>query len=109
MKTSEEIKNIIKNGSDLVCAEASKCGYKFELVEDSGGVLDDDDECLSLEISIRCAPFQTDDGEIKPKPVTFELRYDRHVDEFLMIAGEDSEFQISYGNVMAYMYFNSIQ
>ena len=109
MKTSEEIKNIINNGFALIKEEASKCGAKFECADDDkDGILDDDDQFLSFTTSIRCMEFMTDDGEIKPDQVTFELTYDRSEDEFTMAIGEDQEYPITYGNVMAYMYFNTL-
>ncbi len=39
----------------------------------------------------------------------FELTYDRSQDEYQMTVGEDTEYPITYGNVMAYMYFSAIQ
>ena len=105
-----EIQNILDNGFNKICEEACKCGVKFELYPDGNdGVIADDDEYLSFTTSIIVPPFNADDGLITPKPITFELMYDRSEDEFNMAIGEDPEHPITYGNVMAYMYFNSIQ
>ena len=109
METSEEIKNIINNGFDLISTEAAKCGVKFEQVEDDrDGVLDDDGEIISFATSIRCPSFDTDDGRVIPAPVMFEMTFDRFNAVFNITLGEDEESAITYGNVMAYMYFSAL-
>ena len=104
-----EIQSILRNGFNLIRDEACKSGAKFEFhYEHKDGVLDDDDEFVSFTTSIKAVPFNTDEGLITPKPVMFELLYDRLEDGFTMAIGEDNEHPITYGNVMAFMYFDEI-
>ena len=100
---------IIKAGSDALIDEAKKSGMGFEICNDEhDGVLDGDDDYLSFTTTIKAADFMSDDGEIKPEPVTFEMQYDRDLNEYGLTIGEGDEISLTYGNVMAIMYFNLV-
>lgn len=104
-----DVPSILRNGCNLILDEARKSGAKFDFHPDNkDGVLDDDDEILSFTISIKASPFNTDDGLIIPKPITFELWHNRLEDDFTMVISEDDECAITYGNVMAFMYFYEV-
>ena len=100
---------IIKAGSDELIDEAKKSGMGFEICNDEhDGVLDEDDDYLSFTTTIKATDFMSDDGEIKPEPVTFEMQYDRDSKGYELIIGEGDELPLTYGNVMALMYFNLV-
>lgn len=100
---------LMNEGCERLLIATQSCGVVFERCDDEhDGALDDDDGYLSFTTTIKATPFMTDDGEVKPPPVTFEMQYDRASSEYVIIIGEGDELCITYGNVMAYMYFNSI-
>lgn len=100
---------IIKKGCDLLYTEATKCNADFEFCDDEyDGVTYDDEERLTFTTSLKLTPFHTDDGELIPEPVTFEIQYDREGNDYWLVIGEFEEVGISYGNVMATMYFDIV-
>ena len=101
---------IIQAGKEILYAAAIKCNAELEFCnEECDGILDDDEERLSFLASIKVCTFCTDNGEVSTDLVTFQLDYDRATNDFCMIIGEDTEINITYGNVMAGFYFSEIQ
>lgn len=81
--------------------------YSFKIVFTDELV--DDGDYYSLLLSVTVNPFPTDEGECTPEPVTFQVDYDKDHGELFFIIGEDTQQEITYGNVFAYMYFSTIE
>lgn len=75
-------------------------------VED-GGILDDNEERLYMLVEIVPRPFETDDGLITPHKTTVEVAMEKDNGETLLITGEDTEWDLTYGNLYAVMYWSN--
>lgn len=58
---------------------------------------------------VKVNKFSTDECICVPEPVTFQIDYDKDTDEIGFIIGEDTNTEITYGNVFSYMYFSTIE
>jgi len=102
-----------KNYGDLldsVKAELMRCACPdtaLDVLLDSE--LYDDEGSVSVLVSVQFKPFNCDDGRVVPPPVTLEFRYDKANSEWSLMTGEDAENRITYGNLFASMYFNTLE
>lgn len=75
-------------------------------VED-GGILDDNEDRLYMLVEITPKPIETDDGLINPSKTVLQVAIDKEDGETLLITGEDTEWDLTYGNLYAAMYWNN--
>ena len=67
----------------------------------------DDEDCISVLVTIQFKPFHTDDGEVSPEPVTLQIdQYPGEDDEFHIITGEDDLNPLSPEYLYAIMFFS---
>ena len=88
----------------LCCCGMDEHSFDLTLTE----TLIDDDCEVGFTVTVQLKPYSTDDGLVEPAPVTFELCHAKDSDDVYLIVGEDDEWDITYGNVFAYMYFTVI-
>lgn len=77
-------------------------------IEFDSELVDEDDD-YSFLLSVTIKPFSTDQGPCVPEPVIFQVDYQADDDEINFIVGEDTQQEITYGNVFSYMYFSTIE
>lgn len=93
-------------GKVMECLCGSGLGPDHFDVED-GGILDDDEDRLSILVDVTPKPIETDDGLITPSTTTLQVDMDKDSGEVMLITGEDTEWDLTYGNLYAAMYWSN--
>lgn len=98
---------IFQEAKDLFSDAMTSSGMddaSFEIKFDSELV--DEEDNYAFLLSVKINPHQTDNGPVEYKEVIFEVCKNEWDEEPYFIIGEDTEQEITYGNVFCYMYFN---
>ncbi len=99
---------------ELVKTAIMSCTAEDSFTVAEVDVLVDDENVRSVLVLVQFNPFDCDEGRIIPESVTLQFDRQRDVgpspgqDYCVMITGEESEWEITPGNVYAALYFNSL-